>query len=60
MDSRGNILDMAKEMVRMLSEPEREKLVPIPPEQEAAVRGMNRKARRTWYAQQRSKKGKAP
>lgn len=59
MDSRANIIGMAQEMVRMLSEPERERDAIA---SEMATGGMNRKARRTWYAQQRarSKKGKAP
>lgn len=32
-------------------------LIPIPPEEEATVRGMNRKQRRAWAAQQRRKEG---
>ena len=39
---------------------EREKLVPIPPDQIDAVRGMNRKQRRAWLAQQRHAKTDEP
>jgi hypothetical protein len=34
-------------------EAKRRGLIPIPPEQEASVRGMNRKQRRAWAAKQR-------
>lgn len=37
------------------AEARRRGLVPIPREQEPAVRGMNRRERRAWAAQQRKK-----
>jgi len=51
MDSRGDIYDASD--VRAMDAVKRSKLVMIPTDQEAAVRLMNRKQRRAWYAQQR-------
>jgi hypothetical protein len=51
MDSRGDIFDA--DAVQAMSDAKRSKLVMIPKDQEAAVRLMNRKQRRAWYAQQR-------
>lgn len=48
MDSRGHIFD--EEMMGKLDAKHRERLVPIAHEQERAVRGMNRKQRRAWFA----------
>ena len=50
MDDRGNIYDNVS-----LEEAMRRNLIPIPPEDEARVRGMNRHERRAWAAQQRKK-----
>jgi hypothetical protein len=49
MDSRGHIFD--EEMMAKLDASHRERLTPIPANQERAVRGMNRKQRRAWLAQ---------
>lgn len=50
MDDRGRIYDnVTPEMVKAKN------LIPIPPEEEQAVRAMNRKQRRAWAAQQRRK-----
>ncbi len=49
-DDRGNIyFDQTPEEVKA------KHLIPIPPEDEKAVMGMNRKQRRAWAAQQRKK-----
>lgn len=50
MDDRGRIYE------NVTTEDARKRnLIPIPPEEEQAVRSMNRKQRRAWATQQRKK-----